>query len=184
MTDPDAQPPLSPPEPPDVIPGKGTLLKDIVKFLLYCVVFCFGAATLFQIIHPFLPSPKRVVAMNGATCSALNALGRALEAYREDFGTYPVLPDKPLVADTRQFIQCLQSKGKRGPCYYDFLPADLVDGEYRSPHGRPYSYTFPAAGIPGPDGKVHPNVKYYLWTWGGIGKGPEAAWEINNWDGR
>jgi hypothetical protein len=58
----------------------------------------------------------------------------------------------------------------------------LLNLRFISRSNSPYCYTFPAACVPGPDGKIHPNVKYYLWTRGVQSKGPEATWEINNWD--
>ena len=121
-------------------------------------------------------------AINESCRATLVNLTKALEFYREDFGSYPSLTDKPLIADTRCFVKCLQSKGPRNSRSHILREEDLIDGELLSPSIQPFCYTFPADGVPGPDGKVHPNVKYYLWTWGGIGKGPEAAWEINNWD--
>jgi len=118
---------------------------------------------------------------NSAAQHIVDELCRAIETYDADFGTYPSLPGKYLVADTRHFVTCLNRQGPHFVWYYQFEKGDLADGEYLSPHGKPFYYAFPADGIPGPDGNIHPGVKYYLWTWGCLSKGPEAAWEINNW---
>jgi hypothetical protein len=178
MTDPDAPPSPSPPEQPDVIPDKGTLLRSIAKFLFYCTVICLGVVLLLLPV-----SSGRVVARNSAAHRTLNDLCRALEAYCADYGNYPRPPDRTLVADTRYFVSCLSGTSpSRQLRYYHFYDGALADGKYMSSHRKPIHYTFPSEGVPGPDGRIHPNVKYYLWTWGGIGKGPEAAWEINNGD--
>lgn len=84
-------------------------------------------------------------------------------------------------ADTKLFVECLARKGPKGVPYYAFREDDLVNGEFLSPHGKPYYYTFPVKGVPGPDGKAHPEVDYYLWTWGCLTDPPDADWEINNW---
>jgi len=105
----------------------------------------------------------------------------AIELYRANHGTYPALPGKPLVADTRVFVSCLRAAGAQHACCSAMREEEVHHGELLSAHGKPFYYTFPAEGVPGPDGKVHPEVAYHLWTWGSRSEGPEAAWEINNW---
>jgi hypothetical protein len=118
---------------------------------------------------------------NEAVRGMLKGMVTALEVYRSRFGAYPGIPGRPLVADTRRFIAGLRSLG---PAALPFMDEDLFDGKCRSHHDKPFFYTHPAAGVPGPDGTAHPGVDYYLWTWGNASEGPEAEWEINNWEGR
>jgi type II secretory pathway pseudopilin PulG len=167
----------NPPSPPDK--ARSGLFTVLVRILLSIAVFALVTSIGLELFDPQY-TQRRV---KDAACHAAFAdIAQALESYREDFGTYPGSPSQPLVADTRYCIARLQSKGIRYAGLTEYDKDRIVDGEYRTLHNKPIYYTFPAAGVTGPDGKVHPNVKYYLWTWGGIGKGPEAAWEINNWD--
>jgi hypothetical protein len=120
------------------------------------------------------------------THSALSDLMRAMETYAHDYGTFPSLPGKPLVADQTYFVQCLMSKGYRGHPYFHFREEDIESGAIMSAFGKPFYYTYPAQGVPGPDGIVHDNVPYYLWTWGWDFQGdrrdaPASEWGINNW---
>ena len=114
------------------------------------------------------------------SCGRRNVIGtlgdlqRALKAYRADFGTFPVGAATPLVADTRVFVQAIKGK------YYNFRDEDIHGGEYVL-IGEPFCYSFPVKEVPGPDGKSHEGVDYYLWTWDPLGSGPAAAWGINNW---
>ena len=166
---------------PSSLPGKprAGLFILVFRILLYMLLFAFVSAIGLELFYPQY-TQRRV---EDASCrKAFADIVQALESYREDYGTYPGFPSQPLVADTRYYVARLQSKGIRYAGLTEYDKDRIVDGEYRTIHKKPIYYTFPAAGVPCPDGKVHPNVKYYLWTWGGIGKEPEAAWEINNWD--
>ena len=128
--------------------------------------------------HEILPK-------NAAARSMLRNLEMALEVYRQDFNTYPCAPGDALVADTRHFVACLSAKRSDGKSYVNALSGGrLVAGECRTVYDKPVHYTFPVEDVPGPDGKVHANVDYYLWTSGGLKEGPGAAWEINNWEER
>jgi hypothetical protein len=124
------------------------------------------------------------MAKNDATRAMLRDLEMALEVYRQDFNTYPCAPGDALVADTRHFVACLGAKRSDGKPYLTFPESRLVSGECRTVYDKPVHYTFPVKDVPGPDGKVHANVDYYLWTPGGLKPGPAAAWEVNNWEER
>lgn len=155
--------------------GESKLLREIPPVFVITMILL----AMFLPQH-ILSHHPRVLARNGHAVATLHDLGKALQAYKEDFGAFPAGPGGRLVADTRVFVSCLSSKGKKGIPFFSFRDDDLQDGQFTSPYGKPFYYTFPANG-PGPDGVIHKNVEYYLWTWGGLGDGPEAEWEINNW---
>jgi hypothetical protein len=155
-----------------------TPLTPLQLFLAFAIVMSVVIFVVFILYNPLLGQTD-ISKNSTAQCIVVN-LCTAIEVYESDFGTYPSRPSKNLVADTRYFVSCLNHQGIKNERYYN-TEGDLADGEYLSPHGKPFYYTYPADGIPGPDGKIHPGVKYYLWTWGCLSKGPEAAWEINNW---
>jgi hypothetical protein len=123
----------------------------------------------------------RPVAYEAAAMATLSDLTRALDTYAADFGTYPKRPGVPLVGDTTLFVDCLKRPGPKGTPYYYFREEDLDGGKYLNPRGAPYCYSFPIAGLPGPDGRIHEGVGYYLWTRSCKDTGPGAAWAINNW---
>ena len=154
-------------------------LTPLQLFLAFAIVMSVVIFVVFILYNPLLGQTD-ISKNSTAQCIVVN-LCRAIEVYESDFGACPSLPGNKLVADTRYFVACLNRQGIKNERYYHIEKEDLADSEYMSPHGKPFYYTFPANGIPGPDGKIHPGVKYYLWTWGCLSNGPEAAWEINNW---
>jgi type II secretory pathway pseudopilin PulG len=158
--------------------------KGKLKFIFNCrVVFYTIIVILSVLMYMGLTGLSgNTLAKNSACMTTINNLGRAIEAYRQDFGTYPSVENRPLVADTRVFVKCLGSKRKDDRTrFYLFRDEDLFDGEYISVFSKPFYYTYPAEGVSGPDGKVHPGLKYYLWTSGGASKTLEASWQFNNW---
>ena len=126
---------------------------------------------------------RKRIPQTASMYAVLSDLTRALEAYASDYGTYPSRPDKPLVADTTYFIQCLRTKGQKGHAYYTFREDDIVSGEFMSVFEKPLCYTYPTKGVAGPDGVVHNSEPYYLWTWGWrmSSDAPAIDWAINNW---
>jgi hypothetical protein len=126
-------------------------------------------------------------ARNSAHHATISDLSRALEYFAIDHGTYPSRANAPLVGDTTFFVQCLRSNGPRGVPYYTFRDDDIVNGEFLSAFGKPFRYTFPAKGQPGPDGLVRDKLDFYLWTWGWEGypsrdsNDPPSEWGVNNW---
>ena len=140
---------------------------------------------LVALIMPALAKAK-CVAKNGAAVATIADLTRAMEAYDADFGIYPSDPTwgaSGKVADTKVFVAKLRAKGPRYTSYYNFRDEDVLNGEYMSPFdGRPYKYTFPAyATNPGPDGRVHGELPYLLWSFGCLQGSPENEYENNNW---
>jgi type II secretory pathway pseudopilin PulG len=146
-----------------------------------------GILLLLAILWPKDSYVRMRSSRNAANQAALSALTRALEAYAADYGTYPSRAEGSLVNDTTFFIQCLQTKGARGQPYYVFRDEDIVKGVFQSDFDKPFRYTFPARGKPGPDGVIHNTVDYYIWTWGWSGffsrdsSDSPIEWGVNNW---
>ena len=129
------------------------------------------------------PESPRIRDANSSTARAtISTLETALYTYRADHSTYPFREGSPLVGDSTFFIQCLRTKSPRGVPYYQFRDGEIVEGELRSWFDKPFRYTCPARGLPGPDGIVHDGVEFYLWTWGYTDtNGPPSEWGVNNW---
>jgi prepilin-type N-terminal cleavage/methylation domain-containing protein len=134
---------------------------------------------LVALLLPALAKAK-CVTKNGTCKAIISDISRAFESYEADFGIYPN-KGAQLTNDTRVFVELLLTKGPRFSTYYSFKDDDVKNGEYLSPHDKPFRYTFPAEAVAGPDGATHSTMPYLIWTWGCLGTPPECEYELNNW---
>jgi hypothetical protein len=150
-----------------------------------------------SLIFPLLITPSGKVGWSGGySRNMIKNLIVAVNSYKAQYGIYPGGDKDGIFNDNCAFFRLMTAKSSNLDEFtYEQRNSNGRIKVFLSGYNRPVYYSYPASGNKGPDGSLHKNVEYYLWTWGykdtyydGVfakyfPSGPEcASWSINNWE--